>query len=336
MLFVNQLAKRGFAEGVFGTGLRISDYLPAGNPLEIGYGEFDWERGFDVEEYLRGVHNPTFKIPVHNQNGSLSCVGQAISMYASVKNYLETGIWVKLSARDLYSRIFVGFGGAYLEDGMMQGVNVGILPEHEVPSYDKGQPPSESFMRIKPMNSVSYDNLRYVVSGRDCRWLYPNIDEFAKAISLNCGLLMGVNGDNNGTWFTKEPVPPTNVIWSHAIYAAKAKLINGKKKIIFLNSWGEGVGDFGWQMIGEEWFETDNVFHGWVYDDIQNHLEQATEMEKIMEAIKLFEGKLPVSGYSIYHTDNWKFLCTKAGVTIPWGVFYDYAQSKKLREQYKI
>lgn len=336
MLFINQLAKRGFAEGRFGTGLRISNELPAGFPFSTGSGEFDWERGFDIEEYLQGIHNPNFNIPVHNQNGSLSCVGQSISTYASVKNYLETGVWTKLSARDLYSRIFVGFGGAYLEDGMYQAVNFGILPERELPSYEVGKPPSESFMRRKALSSVPYNQLRYVVAGRDYRWLYPNIDEFAKAIALNNGMLMGVNGDNNGTWFTDMPIPPTDVQWSHAIYAGKAKLVNGKKKIFILNSWGEDIGDNGWQMFGEEWFDTDNVFHGWVYDDRKNHLELESQMEKLFDAIRIYESKLPVGGNSIYHTENWKYLCEKSGVQVPWGVFYDYAQAKKLREQYKI
>lgn len=86
-----------------------------------------------------------------------------------------------------------------------------------------------------------------------------DIDIVAQAIRENKGVVLGITGVNNGTWESNMPKPPTNSApsarWYHWVYAGKAKVINGKKYIGILNSWGN-VGDKGWQWLSEDYFKT--------------------------------------------------------------------------------
>jgi len=91
-----------------------------------------------------------------------------------------------------------------------------------------------------------------------------------KAIRDNYGVVMGFDGENNGTWHSTHPQTPSKRAWSHCIYGGKAKLIDGKKYVGFLNSWGEDVGEDGWQWFGEEWFKDGWTSNIWTMTDKPN------------------------------------------------------------------
>ena len=59
---------------------RYEPVAAAGDPV-------DWEKGFDVEKELN------IKIPVKNQDGSGSCVGQGWAYYVAVLNAAEVGFY---------------------------------------------------------------------------------------------------------------------------------------------------------------------------------------------------------------------------------------------------
>ena len=76
--------------------------------LIFGAPVVNWDKGFDVEENL-GI-----KVRIDDQGSAQSCVAQAWSKYGEVVDYVETRQIPDLSARDIYSRIFVPpDGGAY-------------------------------------------------------------------------------------------------------------------------------------------------------------------------------------------------------------------------------
>ncbi len=90
-----------------------------------------------------------------------------------------------------------------------------------------------------------------------------NIDAMAQAIRDNGGVVLGLRGENNGTWRSEFPaLPKGKDLWAHWLFAGKAKLINGKKYIGVLNSWGR-VGDGGWQWIPEEYFKYEWIWEAW-------------------------------------------------------------------------
>jgi len=83
-----------------------------------------------------------------------------------------------------------------------------------------------------------------------------DIDKLAQTIRDRGGFIMGVYGENNGTWLSSFPKKPKNNknCWAHWLYFGQAKLINGKKYLGFKNSWGAiGENSTGWQYIPEEY-----------------------------------------------------------------------------------
>jgi hypothetical protein len=108
-----------------------------------------------------------------------------------------------------------------------------------------------------------------------------DIDSVATALRDMNGVVIGVDGANNGTWNSMYPNPPKDgqSQWHHWLFVGKAKMINGKKYIAVLNSWGN-VGDMGWQWLSEDYFT--NIAQGrksvWVAwtEAVSNHPSELT------------------------------------------------------------
>jgi hypothetical protein len=68
------------------------------------------ERDYQMEEVacyapVKWEEKKTFRsFPVKNQDGSGSCVGNAVAKILGIENYLEEGQYLDLSARDIYTR----------------------------------------------------------------------------------------------------------------------------------------------------------------------------------------------------------------------------------------
>lgn len=228
----------------------------------------EWEEGFDIEE-ITG-----FKIkPVKNQGRSYSCVGQATAYYLGVLNGIRNNRYREISAKSIYSLIAIGNNrGAYLRDGAKTSCEIGALWENLLKSFDQNGIPTEEHLTDKSWFNEDIKAIMKTLKGSDYyRATDFSIDGFAKAIRDGYGAIIGVRGNNNGTWLSKFPQPPTedtnqNQIWGHALYACEFKIENGKKYIGVLNSWGEECGEDGWQWLGEEWFENNgkHIFNPWV------------------------------------------------------------------------
>ena len=220
-----------------------------------GAGEFDWESGFDILNVLG--HD----LIVKDQNGSSSCGGQAWAYYGEVLESINTGNYEPRSARWIYSHTWAPGGGSNGRDNCDHVIKRGWLQEKYATSYENGKAPSEKFMRQKPEN-VPDDTgaaraLSYLMTD-------ANIDRIANAVKDNYGCILLVEGEDNGTWRTEFPKPPTGSNpWRHWLYAGKVKLIDGKKHIGVINSWGKKTGDDGWQWLSEDYFKSGHVQYGW-------------------------------------------------------------------------
>ena len=236
----------------------------------LGAGEpFDWEKGYDIEEEIGK------KLPVKDQNGSYSCVGQATASLAYILNYFDAQTQFykqnipEMSAKSVYSQISIGYGkGASIRSAMALLCDYGINTEEEVPSYLNSKPPKEDFVIDQSWKDDILKESAQKFIGKEFRTLRAkdSIDLMAQAIRDNRAVVFGVNGCNNGTWRKVFPKPGEKE-WGHALLGGKAKMINGKKYIGVLNSWGTKTGENGWQWLGEEWFKDDYVFNPWFYID---------------------------------------------------------------------
>jgi hypothetical protein len=218
----------------------------------VGGGEpFDWNKGYDVEEEISDKLGKETKLKVENQGRSLSCVGQGISKYAEVLNVFDESILRDFSAKDIYQPIRHPNGCAMISNGMKWLVEHGVEEEQYVQSYDNGKPPTEAFMasqvarneeRAKQFRALSY-----------LTTTHNDIDYLAMMIRDNHGIVSSYIGSNKG-WTSKILTKPTSQDFSHCVYFGKAKLIDGVKRVIFLNSGGEAIGDRGWQAMGKDYF----------------------------------------------------------------------------------
>lgn len=227
------------------------------NPTDKG--AFDWETGYDIEKVL-GT-----KLVVKDQNGSLSCGGQAWASYGEVLEAIVTGTYEPRSAKWIYSHTRVPNGGSNGRVNCNFCIKNGWVAEKYASSYDKGKPPKEAFFLTKPVLDQAGKEDNEVTKALSYLQVQTNIELFAQAIADNNGLVLVLNGQDNGSWRQKFPAPPTIKEWGHFLYAGKVKMINGKKYIGVINSWGKDTGDDGWQWLGEEWFRNPalGIREGW-------------------------------------------------------------------------
>jgi hypothetical protein len=227
----------------------------------VGYGTapFDWVTGYDIEKELASkLNQPSFKLPVKNQNGSFSCGGQAWSTYHSVLEAIATGSFEERSAKYVYAQTYQQGGGSSGRDNANILVNQGVSRETITPSYQNGFPPTEPFMtRGQDISMLAREDAKPSVTSSYSQVGGTEIDNVAQALKNNYGVILGVTGSNNGTWLNADPIPPKvgDKVWWHWIYAGKAQLVNGVKDISCLNSWGQ-VGDHGWQRLSKAYFDT--------------------------------------------------------------------------------
>lgn len=230
------------------------DYL--GEEVGHGAAPFDWSQGYDIENEL------ALTIPVKDQNGSSSCGGQAWATLAEVLEAAFTGTLEERSAKYVYAQTYQHGGGSTGRDNAVVFAEQGVARETTCPSYQNGAPPNEAFMtRGQDISESARQDAKFARAFPYIQ-VGTNIDSVAQFIRDTQGVILGIDGENNGTWISAFPQVPNQVQWRHWIYAGKAKMINGVKHIGCLNSWGD-VGDHGCQWLPEAYFTSGHVWSGW-------------------------------------------------------------------------
>lgn len=238
---------------------------------------------------------------IKDQNGSNSCVGQAFSYYAEVLNYLETKEKVKLSARDIYSLIYLPQGGAWLRDGAKKIVKSGVVLEKDAPSYINGNPPDEAFMRQRSdITEEEVERGNTYLAKSYVRIPERSFEAVKRAIYQYHGCVLGVIGDNVGWENPKNGIvklPTTERKWGHAFYCTGWKKINEEEYIEFVNSWGENWGDNGFGYLSKNYFKKGLVFNPWCLIDMPNEYynllkKQASLLKRLIVLYKILIEKL--------------------------------------------
>lgn len=198
--------------------------------------------------------------PKRNQYMTSACVTYWLAKQLSVDEFSENGVWRELSPHSIYPYGYVPEGGMNSLVASNLVVKQGMTLESLLPSDGL----SEAMMRKSDTYAVDakqvalvYKPESFVECATDFDTIYSIIEGYKK---LGQKKVVGVTiiGQNNGTWLTSFPKPPSGKenLWYHRITITDGGIIKGKRYLSFDNSWGEQVnqeGIKGQQFIGEEY-----------------------------------------------------------------------------------
>ncbi len=235
-------------------------------PTVIGRGmpDFDWSTGYDVRDHIGSIL-------IKNQGSSSSCSGQAGSYFLEIQRRLQNIKEGALSAKSIYTPIAFPGGGTTVNGLITQLGSGGGNLEAMVRSYDfNGSPLSEALMSDKSWETDALIQDALMRAGYTPYDIGETIDEVAVAVRDWGAVIMEIQGQNGHTpgWLSSTPQPPTPLtwwqkatssnpdIWTHFMCVIGAKMIDGKKMILALNSWGPAVGIGGVQYFGEDYFNS--------------------------------------------------------------------------------
>ncbi len=258
-----------FGKGAIDSPRDIRDFK-ANRLLGAGPLPFNWSEGVDIIAKVG-------EIPVENQFASSSCGGQALRYYLEALKRLHTGTFERLSAHDPYCQVFYPQGGTTIRDIAKLAVQVGIKSEAVVPSYINGDC-TEYFMRDKSLTTATPAAPKFAEFG----YAFPktDIETIACAIRDNNGAILQVTGYNNQTWLTMKPSTTVEgPAWSHFVWACGAQVIEGKRYIKILNSWGN-IGNNGFQFLSEDFFQGP-VTNALVFFDTQFYSYNPTVVQSV-------------------------------------------------------
>jgi len=205
------------------------------------------------------------KFPIFSQNGSGSCVAQTIAKLLGVENYLEERLFVLFSAGDIYSqRKNYPSEGMWFKDGMEIGYKLGAVLEQLMPSQRKTEAELNSYRnkRTPLMKEIALPG-----KGGNYLALPFDFDIIAQEIQKGKAVCLGFRF-NSGDWSSGEVMTRKGGTYGHAVAGVDFCLWNGKKGIIFDNSWGEDWGFQGQGIITED--KSEGIIGAWYYEDLKN------------------------------------------------------------------
>lgn len=198
-----------------------------------------------------------------DQDGSSSCVANAVAKMLGIENLKEEGKFVHFSPRDIYTRrTNKPAEGMYFREAMEIGSKYGATLEQLMPS----QGLSEVIMN-SALDRTPYDEI-IAKAGRGGNYvsLPYDMNAIATILSRGKGVLLGFGFDYS-EWDRVVPVITGNVKYCHAVCATDFGLLNGKKVIAIDESWG--LKNIKQRFITEDWFAKRCVA-SWYFEDLSN------------------------------------------------------------------
>jgi len=210
------------------------------------------------------------KFPIFDQDGSSSCVAQAVAKSLGVNNFLEEKEFAFLSARDIYTRRKnKPSGGMWGQDACEIARNFGATLE----ALMSGQQLSESEMNRDSDRTGSKEVIGKVFRAANWFSLPFDIEKIASIIAEGKAVLLFFRWDYS-EWDREVPAlnPASLKPYHHAVTGVDFTLYGGKKAIIIDDSWGRNRGIGGQRVVTEEWFDPSNERITWAsyFDELSN------------------------------------------------------------------
>lgn len=200
-----------------------------------------------------------------DQDGSSSCVANAVAKVLGVENYKEEGKFIHFSPRDIYSRRSnKPAEGMYFREAMQIGHDYGATLEQLMPSQGLSEEHMNDYIDRTPFDSF----VAKIGRGGEYIALPKNdINAVAQIISQGKGVLLGFSWNYN-EWDRVVPViTDSNPQYRHAVCGVDFGLLNGKKVIAIDESWG--LKNIKQRYLTEDWFSK-RCISAWYYEDLSN------------------------------------------------------------------
>lgn len=214
------------------------------------------------------IEKKTFRsFPNKDQDGSYSCVAQAVSKILGIENYLEEGRYFNLSARDIYvRRSNAPAGGMFFREAMKIGKESGATLEALIPSESRSEVEMNDISDRTPYTEVVG---RLGRGGEFISIPVNSIDEIASIIATGKGVMLGFRFDYN-EWDLEVPVikAGSQLSCGHGVAGVDFTLHNGVKAIVIDESWG--FKNIKQRIITEDWFTSGRCVSAWYYQDLSN------------------------------------------------------------------
>jgi len=233
----------------------------------------DLEKSFDFthEELGMGTDTVIWKektkeewktYKVRNQDGSLSCVGQATAKILGIHEIKEGREFKDLSPKFIYTRrANYPDGGMWLPDALSIACQYGSCEEYLLPCENQGETWLNDKSQETPLcveNALLYKGKIYIsINNLD-------IDAIASVIQGGYAVLLGFRFDND-EW-TDVPFLKVDSGKSagHGVAGVDFVLHNGEKSIVIEDSWGPAHGMGGHRIITETFLKARCFYAGYV------------------------------------------------------------------------
>lgn len=202
--------------------------------------------------------------PIKNQDQAGKCGGALYSQFKQIYNTLVLGKpFAELSMNAFYSQQYAPSGGMTMQ-GMSEGA--GFTATTTTTNCPDTVPCSEAQAESLTWETPSSLADCLLESGLQIVSVPIEINAMAAAIRDYKAIGVCLAGENNGTWLSANPMPPTKTQgdWGHFMCSTTEipACAPGEEKLPFYQSWGlEVANGTGIQFFGPEYIDS-----GYIYD----------------------------------------------------------------------
>lgn len=212
------------------------------------------------------------KFSIRNQDGSSSCVAQAIAKILGINNFLEEKEFVELSAKDIYTRRQNDGQGMWGVDALNIAIKYGATLESLMPSQNMNEEEINKINRKK-----FHSQIGKIFKGKNFILLPFDIDLIGEQIQKGRGVLLFFKF-NREEWTDYPKILSDNPKLHHAVVGVDTTMDSGEKAIVIDDSWGEFFGLKGQRVITESFLKERISFAGYIVD-LQNDWRDAKDKE---------------------------------------------------------
>ena len=202
------------------------------------------------------------KFPIFSQDGSGSCVAQTLRKLYGVYLWLNTGVWVDLSASHIYQRRVNKPAGGMSGVDAFKIAQAGTTLEQFAPSENMSDSQMDAVKVIPFMEKIgeAFKLGAYVIVSP------TDIDTIASIIQKTGKAVMVWFYFTYPEWTNVPTVKYPNLSLTaqstlrHSVAAVDFTLYQGKKALIIDDSWGNTTAMNGQRVITEDFFKARNWF----------------------------------------------------------------------------